>query len=132
MSFITTRNLIIAAVIGPLLTVVSIALGVTDQGFESVAMPEGLITLPLYSGVISVAVFALVAWIVGWATSTFARFLSERATRTLGRVMMAGILAGAFFASFKTSGNLPMLCGLTALAAALTLFLTPKETRLSS
>lgn len=127
----TTRNLLFSAVVGPLLTVLSIALGVIDQGFDSVAMPEGLITLPLYSGVISVAVFVLVALVVGRATSLLSRYLTERSTRVLGRALMAVVLAGVFFAVFWTSRNLPMLCVLTVLAAALTLVLTPRETKQS-
>ncbi len=99
-SLVAWRNLVIAALAGPVLTIVSIAVGVTDQGLDSVAGPVGFPVLIIATAIVSMAVFvaASIAMKLAVDVAKDRGICLSRQHIVLG---LASLLALAFWLAFK-------------------------------
>lgn len=126
-SYFTSRNVLLSIMVGPFLVLLSIALKVTDQGFDSVAGFGGFVILIVISAIASVTVFALLAPIASFTTNWLAqRRFSTRALIT-GRVFFVCMLGLAYYLIFQLPTFKPQLVLVTVIAMLLGCLLRPEK-----
>lgn len=122
MTFFSRRNVILALLAGPIVTFSSIGLGVTDQGFDSIAGLGGVLVASAVSAVLSLAAFSVAA-VAGNLTM---RLLATQTGTAISRVLVSAILMLIYFFIFRLPTPKPQLYVVAIFAFALALTLTPK------
>jgi hypothetical protein len=122
-SLFSKRNLGLAMLVGPVLTFLSIGVGVTDQRFDAVAGPLGVLLIIVLAASLSLVAFSITAVIAGIATASLIHRRASVAARAVVRVIFAVSLSAMYFLAFKVTDISLELFLVTILAALLTLLI---------
>ncbi|MFT4211022.1 MAG: hypothetical protein QM626_04045 [Microbacterium sp.] len=126
-AFLTWRNAVVAGVAGPVLVFFAIAVGVSDQSFDSIAGPGGFVLLTVASAAISSVVFAVTAVVTSLITAAILAVAGFRPANIWGRVIVVVLLSAQCYLFFRLPTFKPQILAEVVLSVALALLLRPKR-----
>lgn len=100
-TFLHRRNVVLAVFMGPILTFGSIALGVPDQGFDSLAGVSGFVIVALFSAGVSASVFLLAALLGNWIFYLIRNWFPVALAMCGARILVSACVATAYYFSFR-------------------------------